>query len=531
MATFGEVLAAADEEFDNVVAVALARLSRSGTFPGRPGTGGPSSAGAPSAGAPSAESAFGEPAVSSAVARLARILTRYTGAIAGDFAIGGTAPPWHATARQADRSLREVSRLLSASAPAWELSSASLLARRLHRTGTALGCGLDLLDTHFATGRDGSRAPRSREALAIAAPDTALHLLGVVGRYSNGLSHLVSNEAPRRLLADVATAVREIAPAGNATVAVATSYRPPDRIPPGPGESVPEAVAAAGVSTQRMIRPAAGDPDLGSAATWHYTARSAAVVHDLARLALQLVAARLTELGAAADAKILAGAAKQVDTAGQAWRLLAATLENLSTPDGGDRLPLTIDAGDLVIRLGRLAHGDPRWRPGMRAAPVRPAKLVPGRPRAAELTLVVLRALDAFAELARAQHRQIVNAAQRGLLWTCGEPHGDPYAPIGRAHQQRFDVRFERIRVADRRAIRDTARAMAAIRPPQPGPAMEADLILRRHYIPASDDHPALIRQPAAADPPRHFQPAHGHQDRPGGPGRAGGPGRPGPRR
>lgn len=495
MATFGEVLAAADEEFQDVVVVV--RASRRGVLPGETGS---------------------DPSVSAALGRMARILTRYTGRIIGDLETGGVTPPWYETARQADRSLREASRALSVLVPSWDVSTAGPLARRLHRAGTALGCGLDLLDTHFATARDGARAARSREALAIAAPDTALHLLAVVGRYSGDLSELVSDDAPRRLLADVATTVAEVVPGGSAMVALTTSYSPPDRVPPRPGEAVQVAIEAARISAHRLIRSGDRDPALGSAATWHYLARSAAIVHDLARVTLQVVAARLIELGAPGDGATLTSAAKQVEAAGRAWRMLAGTLENLSTPDGGERLPVTVDAGDLVMRLGRLAHDDPKWWPGVMARPAQPAKQVPGRLRAAELTLATLRALDAFAEVARAQQRQVRDAAQRGLLWTCGGPGSDPYAPIGRAVDQRLDVRYERIRVAGRRAIRDTARAVWAIKAPEPGPAAEADLIHRRHYASGTDDQVLVVHPSSQPTAPRHYQPTAGpdRKDRPG---------------
>ncbi|TDC73848.1 hypothetical protein, partial [Actinomadura sp. 7K507] len=107
------------------------------------------------------------------LARLTHVLARYHDQIAAGFGF----PHPHTTgvrdaADRASTLIKQAEQLLGP--PADTQTPKSALAQKLRAASIALGCGLDLLSTHFPTAPDQTT---SADASVIAAPDTARALL------------------------------------------------------------------------------------------------------------------------------------------------------------------------------------------------------------------------------------------------------------------------------------------------------------------------------------------------------------------
>lgn len=126
-------------------------------------------------------------AVQPELARLAHVLARYHDQIANGF---GDPHP-HTTglrdaANRASALIKQAEQILGT--PADTEAPRSALAEKLRATSIALGCGLDLLSTHFPV-NSGNDKPTATGAI-ITAPDTARSLLHQLSTHTATVAHL-----------------------------------------------------------------------------------------------------------------------------------------------------------------------------------------------------------------------------------------------------------------------------------------------------------------------------------------------------
>ena len=152
--------------------------------------------------------------------------------------------------------------------------------------------------------------------------------------------------------------------------------------------------------------PATAATSLGvSASSWLRTAFAAAIIADISSLTLHSLAMRASRLpDCPVDPGRLAMAAVAQAGARNAWEQAAGMWRILQTDTQSQVSAATVETGDLVIRLGRLAFGNPRWTPAHSTAP-RPSQRRYLAPVTAELIAVldaVHQATDAMARMAAA---------------------------------------------------------------------------------------------------------------------------------
>jgi hypothetical protein len=200
---------------------------------------------------------------------------------------------------------------------------------------------------------------------------------------------------------------------------------PPARIPPGDSETVRDLCAAIAVTAERLrlaafIAPdhAAWSPSV-SARGWERSARAAAIASHTAGQALRILCGQPGLLHPAETATVLA-TGKRLTTARDAWLRTAQTLNGITTESIHSLTRTATEAQDLMLRLGRLATGNPRWtpakhdqRPDRRA----PASLATDQATARAVLAALHQAADALAMLADRDLAVITTAETAGRLY------------------------------------------------------------------------------------------------------------------
>ncbi|MGI8333641.1 hypothetical protein ACRYCC_27140 [Actinomadura scrupuli] len=471
MTTFGQITSVADAHFTD----ALTLLRR-----------------------PATAAELKDPGTIAAFTQLTAVLTRY----ADRTATGFTTQPGHSLARRptAERTAELLRAAHTAARPAAAIEPGNGhlalaepgngdLALRLRATADALGCGLDLLTTHFSTTHGRGDSPT---ATVIANVDTGRHLLSLVGKYAAGLAHITdqagSDHSPAlkqagALLAEAARHTpKTISPASVPVAAVAIRALPV-RLPPAAAEDRARTIRGITTSAQRLIE----SPPEESITTWRATAARAVITHHLAARLLQQLTRRLTDLGHHQGAALTSTSAHQLQDAARRWGLLNTQLTNLTTQTRSLFSEPAIDANDLVLRLGRLLHIDPNWTPGRRTAttltPTR--QLAPDITIASVLVLTLLRAIDAFRIVADHHHTGIDTAHQAGRLWALLPTPGqgpEVYGPVKPKDAQALLRNYQRAQVHGNRATITLRYAVLNLSRGRPQAALsnQVTLLIRR---------------------------------------------------
>lgn len=259
----------------------------------------------------------------------------------------------------------------------------------------ALAAAGDLLGTHFS-GQDGER---SEWAEVIASGPVTRALTEEAATWAQRLAPWVhwlgeqNGMAPPFLAAsrDLQLAGRVTAAAGKAQPvtdddrallhAIPTAALA-ERLPPGEGESVTELCMGLVCTAERLrfvVFRGADPPSWApviAARTWQYAATAAAVTMDITAVVLRTLPNGMPNAHALTAAR-------------DAWRSLVSALASVTTDTPPALTQEATDLSDLVIRIGRLASGNPRWTPQHPAEPRNPARL----PRSASDAANVLAAV------------------------------------------------------------------------------------------------------------------------------------------
>jgi hypothetical protein len=142
-----------------------------------------------------------------------------------------------------------------------------------------------------------------------------------------------------------------------------------------------------------------------SAVAWRRSALTAAITADIASLTLHNLAMRAGRLSdCPVNGQRLALAATVLADARNAWEQAATMWRLLRTDTQSPVSPATIEAGDLVLRMGRLAFDNPGWTPARQqnAPLLRPEVLAPGAGELVATLDAVHLAADALARVAAA---------------------------------------------------------------------------------------------------------------------------------
>ncbi|WP_346049673.1 hypothetical protein [Actinomadura chokoriensis] len=417
-------------------------------------------------------------AVAPELARLTHVLARYHDQIAHGF---GTPHPDTARVRdgahRAAALIKQAEHLLGP--PVDTETPRSALAQKLRAASIALGCGLDLLSTHFAVTPDQAS---SANAVVIAAPDTARSLLRQLSTHTATLGHLTRRTAPPtdqagRLLLTAAVIAHiyseDQTPPPISSIPV---HHIPDRIPPQLGESTDQALSGINTSIQRLSHPTSPT----SITTWRYLARAAAIVCDLNRKTVRQLTHRINDLNEPDHLPAIKQAANDLHHLSLAWKSIVRRWDEQIGRYGHPANGPATDASDLIIRLGRCLHADPAWTPGPRASSrlKLPHELAPDLAHVAEVAGITLKAIEACNHLAAHHHAAINDAAAIGTL-----NHQKKYPthlPRVPRSVRELSSQYEKAHARGSQAITTLVEAIQDLTPGPHCDTNEAQLILRR---------------------------------------------------
>ncbi|MEU5992829.1 hypothetical protein ABZ806_28000 [Spirillospora sp. NPDC047418] len=427
------------------------------------------------------------------LARLTHVLARYHDQIAASF---GTPHPDTDTvdagvrdaAHRAGTLIKQAEHHLGP--PATTQTPQSPLAAKLRAASIALGCGLDLLATHFPTNPDQAT---SVNAAVIAAPDTARALLHQLSTHTATLGHLAYGTATptdqagplllkAAVLARIYSENQPLPP-----ITAIPLHHTPDRIPPEIGETSDQVLAGINASIHRLSNPTTAT----SVTTWRYLARAAAIICDLNHKTIRQLIYRINELNRPDHLPAIKRAEFDLRHLRTAWKSIVRHWDTHIGHHGHPANGPATDAGDLIIRLGRLIHTDPAWTPSPRASPhlKPPHQLAPTPTHAAQLATVTLKAVEACNTLAAHHHAAINDAATLHALDRQKKyPTHIPRVP---ATAWELSTRYEKAQTKGHQTITTIGQAIRVLAP-EPNPAtQEAHLIAHRTTI--ANQHEAAL--------------------------------------
>jgi hypothetical protein len=315
------------------------------------------------------------------------------------------------------------------------------VAGHLAAAADALNAGCDLIGTHCGT-RIGNvnEAPSNWARLISSEPVTVVLRAGMARwavRTGSWVDWLAS-QAPDYARTELNAAQRWLTaahalmpPGGEAATEVGEQVlrdvplgTPPDRRIPAGCESPSELCAGITISADRlrMITSTVTGQDCtvtsATSPSWFHAARAAAIVYDLAIWELGTLAGR------AAHADLPGGYDRGLrDAAGAfaepcaAWRMASQLWRHVTTGLEGPASAATAELDDLVLRMGRLASGNPRWTPARRDQAPSGNPVRPGTDEPATALAAVHHAADALAWMASADLAMITAFADRGYLY------------------------------------------------------------------------------------------------------------------
>jgi hypothetical protein len=352
----------------------------------------------------------------------------------------------------------------------------------------ALNAGCDLIGTHCGTRLD-NEAPTSWARLIASEPVTAA-LRAEMARWSVGAGAWVdwlASQAPDYARTELTvarhwlTAADVLMPSrGETATEVSMGEQllhavplasPPDRRIPTGDESPAELCAGITISADRLraIITALSRQD-GSVASatgpsWFHAARAAAVVSDLAIWQLGKLSDQAAHVdGTGAYDRHLQNAVNAFAEPRAAWQMASQLWRYVTTGPQGPTSAVTAELDDLVLRMGRLASGNPRWTPARRdRAPRRdPVSLVSGTDELAEVLSAVHHAADAVAWMASADLETTTAFGNCGYLYMSNRFLESPEASMT-AYIALPDDRLLMLQDAYRNVVNASQRAARAL--------------------------------------------------------------------
>ncbi|WP_157431474.1 hypothetical protein [Actinomadura hibisca] len=412
------------------------------------------------------------PATTYELARFTHVLIRYTDQIAAGF---GT-PYEHDTgiqdaARRAGALLRQAQELLGP--PGWNETDGPQLAKHLRGTSLALGCGLDLLDTHITKTPDQGQV-LSANAAVIAATDTARSLLHTLSQHAAAAGHVALRAGPEAHTAGSpllnAALLTSVFGHEHPSGVTAIPFRhAPERLPPSHNEERSQLLAGIELSLQRLN----ADTTPSSVATWRYVARAAAIASDINCRLLNQLSRRAEELETKTTAEALLATKRAMGHNANKWRAVARKLHDLTDQHSLPVAGSALDAGDLVLRLGRLTFTDPAWRPHHTATTrlTPPEQIAPGPSDIRTVALTALKVTDTCKEIARRHH-----AATTDLATLADRTRG----PDSRPAIPELNQLYENLQAAGERTLTELGEAIQHMAPGPPEQAADLALVQQR---------------------------------------------------
>ena len=261
------------------------------------------------------------------------------------------------------------------------------------------------------------------------------------------------------------------------------------RDPPREAETAAGLAAGVAASAARLRQIAWVSADWSAwspamtADSWQWTATAAAVVCHASGLMLQAqIDCQGPGDGAPGVRRQLHSAAEAAGQACSRWRAAASAWRQVMTETKGLTSPTVPDAGDLLVRLGRLAFGDPAWTPSR--GPQAPAQNLTDRSAAGARFVVAVEAMhhaaDALARTGAADLRAVRTAVRASRLYvptrTLPEEYDVPYkfghatpaqaAAVVDAYQAAFGAAVHMVEDLDALAVtlHSPSRILAAVR-------------------------------------------------------------------
>jgi hypothetical protein len=435
----------------------------------------------------------------------ADITSAFTGYPARQLRTLGGWPRAAAQAQEAAEHAAGFLRAAQAASPRRSRPRTSRAASGLDAAVMSLTAGRDLLHTHFAIGRDGSRAARSEWAPVITSAPITRALLLELGQWArtaarqgaglalSGPPILRGTEEQRRMLnaacqwlwildATVAEAHRhDPVSAADAELlhAIPVNALAPRRIPVG-DETVTR-LCQGTTDTAERVRHAAGiavpqaawSPAL-TADSFRQTAASATVISHNCATVLCSLAVLAQQRGVLDLASDLLTSAREAAAARTTWLAAAQAWSRITTDTRGTISPAAAEAADLALWTGRMAYADPGWTLDYSPFSLhRPSQdLAPDHGDLANVVAAVHQACETLTSLAAADHAQIGTAARAGRLLvptrslpdTFDVPH--PFAPAPRDRIRDLLATYHDARTASAQVTTTVAHVAADVRAP-----------------------------------------------------------------
>jgi hypothetical protein len=332
------------------------------------------------------------------------------------------------------------------------------VAGQLAAAADALNAGCDLIGTHFWTRLDNVSEARSSWARLIASEPVTAALRAEMARWAVRAGPWVdwlTSQAPDYARTELTVARHWLTaadtlvpPDGIAATEVAMGqqllYDMPSASPPGRriptwDESLAELCEGITISADRLraiiLTPCRQDYSVTSVTgpSWFHAAQAAAVVSDLAIWELGTLAGRAAHVDRpGVYDRCLRDAADAFAEPRAAWRMASRLWRYVTTGPQGPTSAVTAELDDLVLRMGRLASGNPRWTPvrGDRAPAHDPGSREPGSDELARVVAAVHHAADALAWMASADLETTTAFGNRGHLYMSNRFLESPYASM-----------------------------------------------------------------------------------------------------
>jgi len=256
----------------------------------------------------------------------------------------------------------------------------------------ALGCGLDLLSTHFEVDA-GRLLPVTVQSEIISSASSAEWLLTAVEGYTARLLQIAEKadraDASARLAEAIRHAKSRTKPEDQGLRAM--TMPEPRTVPEKPvdvPEPLPERVllregerrdqALAGMRANVRWLQASGAPE--NARTLRSLATSTLMTSEISGQILRLLMARCRQLDLPKAVDVLAEAEMLLGESADRWAGVTTMWRDVFC-DRRTRLDqMVVDAGELVVRLGRLTYADRMWKPSANVVTrlIRPQVIAPG---------------------------------------------------------------------------------------------------------------------------------------------------------
>jgi hypothetical protein len=404
---------------------------------------------------------------------------------------------------RAAHSLREVASDSKQASP----DNSHPAVRHLSAAVDHIAAGRDLLQTHFAEGLAGTRAPNSWRAPLITSGPVTAALLGELAAYPQNLAPWIArlsrtprgspdpptsaqlalhNAEPWLRLAGAALRAAQHErhphpPAGLLHAIPANT--PPPRPAASPSEPVPALCDGITITAERLRHAALAQsarapwPPAATSASWPRAALGSAIVSHCSEIILRTLAERTRQL--AMDPVLdcqLRAAADGMQQACASWRAVTRHWDIVTTGThrGAGTTPVAAEITDLVAQAGRLTYRNPRWTPARAdsSATRDPASLAQAPGHITAVLAAVHQAADATMWIAVSDHQSVAAAAAADCLYIPVRllsdkydiPH--PYTALPRWHADALQSAYDSVVAASTQVTAALDNLAAAVNAP-----------------------------------------------------------------